>query len=297
VFIYYISYLNVQKLTLHYFIYLHIITAPNREAFEALPDEALASLLEEDGIDDLRDILALHVVHGEIRAEDLFDGRLIETLNGEELTVSINDGVVVLIGNVNNVTVVATDIDACNGVVHIIDGVLLPSFEETSISSTSVDVTSSSTTHFTSASFSKSSKRGSRSFGTSKSGKSSKFSSYDGDHYDDLGYNGGGYYDGGYYYGKSGKSGKSGGYYGGQYYSKSSKGYGYSSFTHFTDPSSSSSFDDPCLEDDAVTIVDVVDGIVIDGTNVLSTLATALDLAGLDDALDNHGPFTLFGKY
>ena len=289
-----IFHILMYTLTLHYFIYLHIITAPNREAFEALPDEALASLLEEDGIDDLRDILALHVVHGEIRAEDLSDGQILETLNGEELTVSINDEVVVLIGNVNNVTVVATDIDACNGVVHIIDGVLLPSFEETSSTSSSMDVTSSITTHFTSASFSKSSKRGSRSFGTSKSGKSSKFSSYDGDHYDDLGYNGGGYYDGGYYYGKSGKSG---GYYGGQYYSKSSKGYGYSSFTHFTDPSSSSSFDDPCLEDDAVTIVDVVDGIVIDGTNVLSTLATALDLAGLDDALDNHGPFTLFGKY
>ena len=151
-----------------------------------------------------------------------------------------------MIGNVNNVTVVATDIDACNGVVHVIDGVLLPLFEETSTSS--VDVTSSKTTHFTSASFSKSSKRGKVSFGTSKSGKSSK----------------------------SSKSG---------------------SFTHFTDPSSSSSFDDPCLEDDAVTIVDVAEDIVIDGVNVLSTLATALDVAGLDDTLDNHGPFTLFGKY
>lgn len=188
----------------------------------------------------------MHIIHGEIRAEDLSNDQVLETLNGEELTVSINDGVVVLIGSVNNVTVVETNIDACNGVVHIIDGVLLPLFEETS-STSSMDVTSSKTTHFTSGSFSKSSKRGRlRSFGTSKSGKSSKSGS----------------------------------------------------FTHFTDPSSSSSFDDPCLEDDAVTIVDVVDGIVIDGDNVfLSTLATALDLAGLDDTLDNHGPFTLFGKY
>jgi len=291
----FISCVQISYAQLSYII-LHFFTAPNREAFENLPDETLASLLEEDGIDDLRDILALHVVHGEIRAEDLFDGQLIETLNGEELTVSINDEVVVLIGNVNNVTVVATDIDACNGVVHIIDGVLLPLFEETSSTSSSMDVTSSKSTHFTSASFSKSSKRGSRSFGTSKSGKSSKFSSYDGDHYDDLGYNGGGYYNGGYYYGgKSGKSGKSGGYYDG-HYSKSSKGYGYSSFTHFTDPSSSSSFDDPCLEDAARTIVDVAEDIIIDGVNVLSTLAAAINAAGLDSALAEGGPFTLFGK-
>ena len=226
-----------------YIIYI-LQTAPNREAFEALPDEALASLLEEDGREDLVSILALHVVHGEIRAEDLSNNQILETFNGEELTVSINDGVVVLIGNVNNVTVVETDIDACNGVVHVIDGVLLPLFEETS-SSSSMDVTSSKTTHFTSDSFSKSSKRGKVSFGISKSGKSSKSGS----------------------------------------------------FTHFTDPSSSSSFDDPCLEDDAVTIVDVAEDIVIDGVNVLSTLATALDVAGLDDTLDNHGPFTLFGKY
>ena len=254
---------------------------PSNEAFALVDPDTLTFLLENP--EDLVDVLELHVVHGEIRAEDLSDGQLIETLNGEELTVSINDGVVILIGNVNNATVVETNIDACNGVVHIIDGVLLPLFEETS--SSSVDVTSS--THYTSASFSKSSKRGYRYFGTSKSGKSS---SYDGDHYD-LGY-----YDGGYYYGKSGKSG---GYYGGQYYSKSSKGYdGYSSFTHFTtDPSSSSSsFDDPCLEDDAVTIVDVVDGIVIDGVNVLSTLAIAINAAGLDSALAEGGPFTLFGK-
>ena len=216
-------------------------TAPNREAFESLPDGALTSLLENP--QDLRNVLALHVVHGEIRAEDLSNNQVLETLNGEELTVSINDDVVVLIGSVNNVTVVATNIDACNGVVHIIDGVLLPDDEPTTSSSSSMDVTSS-TTHFTS--FSKSSKRGKVSFDTSKSGKSSKSGS----------------------------------------------------FTHFTDPSSSSSFDDPCLEDDAVTIADVVDGIVIDGDNVfLSTLATALDLAGLDDTLDNHGPFTLFGKY
>ena len=278
-----------QLVLLSYFL-IYNNTAPNREAFEALPDGALAALLEEDGREELVSILKLHVVHGEIRAEDLSNNQVLETLNGEELTVSINDGVVVLIGNVNNATIVATDIDACNGVVHIIDDVLLPSDEETS--STSMDVVSSKTTHFTSGSFSKSSKRGSRSFGTSKSGKSSKSSSYhDGDYYD-LGYNGGGYYDGKYYYGKSGKSG---GYYGGQYYSKSSKGY--SSFTHFTDPSSlSSSFDDPCLEDAAVTIVDVVDGIVIDGVNVLSTLATAINAAGLDSALSEGGPFTLFGK-
>ena len=117
--------------------YTHYITsAPNREAFEDLPDGALTSLLENPH--DLRNVLALHVVHGEIRAEDLSNNQILETLNGEELTVSINDDVVVLIGSVNNVTVIETNIDACNGVVHIIDGVLIPLFEETS--STSVDV-------------------------------------------------------------------------------------------------------------------------------------------------------------
>ena len=227
------------------YIILHFTSAPNREAFESLPDGALESLFENPH--DLGDVLALHVVHGEIRAEDLSNNQILETLNGEELTVSINDGVVLLISSVNNVTVIETNIDACNGVVHIIDGVLLPSFVEETSSSSSMDVESSETTHFTSgSSFSKSSKRGRlRSFGTSKSGKSSKSGS----------------------------------------------------FIHFTDPSSSSSFDDPCLEDDAVTIVDVVDGIVVDGINVLSTLAIAVNAAGLDSALSEHGPFTLFGKY
>jgi len=238
-----ISFVSTRPLIIHT-KNLFLIIAPNREAFEALPDGALASLLSEDGIDELRDILALHVVHGEIRAEDLSNNQILETFNGEELTVSINDGAVVLIGGTNNVTVVATDIDACNGVVHVIDGVLLPSFEETSISS-SMDAESSITTHFTSDSFSKSSKRG-KSFGTSKSGKSSKSSS----------------------------------------------------FTHFTTDlsSSSSSFDDPCLEDDAVTIIDVTEDIVIDGDNVLSTLVLAVNAAGLESALSGGGPFTLFGE-
>ena len=93
-------------------------------------DDAFAALLSDLGItadellarDDLADVLTYHVVPTEALAADLSDGQRLATVQGEELLVSIEDGNVMI----NGVSVVTPDVRATNGVVHIVDGVLLP---------------------------------------------------------------------------------------------------------------------------------------------------------------------------
>lgn len=94
------------------------VFAPNNEAFDALTVDAL---LEEDNADLLAEVLQYHVVSGAALSGDLSDGQTIETLQGDELRVSIDDGTV----RINGATVTQADIEAENGVVHVIDGVLL----------------------------------------------------------------------------------------------------------------------------------------------------------------------------
>lgn len=117
------------------------IFAPTDSAFEA----ALAELdltAEEllADTDTLTDILLYHVIEGEVMAEDVValveDGggsAEVETLNGATFTVELVDGVPVINGNVN---VFATDVPAANGVIHVIDGVLLPPTEEATAEAT-----------------------------------------------------------------------------------------------------------------------------------------------------------------
>jgi uncharacterized surface protein with fasciclin (FAS1) repeats len=73
--------------------------------------------------DQLKSILTYHVVPGELTADRLKDGQEPETVEGESLTVSINGGTV----KIDDATVVRPDVDASNGVAHVIDGVLTPS--------------------------------------------------------------------------------------------------------------------------------------------------------------------------
>ncbi len=99
------------------------VFAPTNEAFEALPEGTLDELTMEENSDQLTSILTYHVVPSAAMAADLSDGQELETVNGETLTVSI-DGDTVMIGDA---TVTQADIEASNGVIHVIDTVLMPS--------------------------------------------------------------------------------------------------------------------------------------------------------------------------
>lgn len=98
------------------------VFAPTNAAFEALPAGTVESLLTAEKKADLTSILTYHVVPGSVMAADLVDGQKVTTVQGQELTVSIKDGVVMI----NGATVTAADLKGSNGVVHVIDAVLMP---------------------------------------------------------------------------------------------------------------------------------------------------------------------------
>ena len=111
------------------------VFAPPNSAFEKLPEGTVATLLEPDQKDTLTGILTYHVVSGEVMAADLVaaisgeeDGTFdITTVNGAILTASIVDGAPILTDAAGNTSsIIATDIDASNGVVHLIDTVVMP---------------------------------------------------------------------------------------------------------------------------------------------------------------------------
>ncbi len=97
------------------------IFAPTDAAFEALPEGTIDALLA-DPSGDLTDILLYHAISGDIRSTDLSDGQTAATINGAEVTVSItNEGIFI-----NDAQVIVADLATDNGVVHVIDAVLLP---------------------------------------------------------------------------------------------------------------------------------------------------------------------------
>jgi uncharacterized surface protein with fasciclin (FAS1) repeats len=73
-------------------------------------------------------ILTYHVVSGKVMSGDLSDGMMAETVEGSQITVSISDAGV----SINDASVIAADVEANNGVVHLIDSVIMPPEEETS---------------------------------------------------------------------------------------------------------------------------------------------------------------------
>jgi uncharacterized surface protein with fasciclin (FAS1) repeats len=97
------------------------VFAPTDDAFAALPEGLVDCLLLEENVDALSAILTYHVVAGEVLSTDLTAGP-VATVQGEEITVDLTDGVTLN----ETVTVVAADVDASNGVIHVIDGVLVP---------------------------------------------------------------------------------------------------------------------------------------------------------------------------
>ncbi|MFC3414228.1 fasciclin domain-containing protein [Algoriphagus hitonicola] len=98
------------------------VFAPTNAAFEALPAGTVEDLLKPENKETLTGILTFHVVSGNVLSSDLSDGQVVTTLNGQELTVSIVDGNV----SIGGANVVAADLEGTNGVVHVIDTVLLP---------------------------------------------------------------------------------------------------------------------------------------------------------------------------
>lgn len=105
----------------------YTVFAPTNDAFAALPAGTLDELLLPENKDTLTAILTYHVVAGEVMSADLTDGQEVETVQGEILTVGVTDsGVTLTDAGGNTVNVVAADVDASNGVIHAIDGVLIP---------------------------------------------------------------------------------------------------------------------------------------------------------------------------
>ena len=116
------------------------VFAPTDAAFAALPEGTVESLLE-DPSGALTDILLYHVVAGKAMSTDLSDGQMIETVFGKDIKVTITaDGVYI-----NDAMVSVADIEAENGVVHVIDAVLIPS----NLPSTVVDIIVGSDAHVT----------------------------------------------------------------------------------------------------------------------------------------------------
>ncbi len=104
----------------------YTVFAPTDEAFAALPEGTLETLLEPMNQEQLAGILTYHVVPGEVMAADVTSGE-VETANGATFTVEVTDGTVTITdGQGNEAQVVQTDIVASNGVIHVIDAVLLP---------------------------------------------------------------------------------------------------------------------------------------------------------------------------
>jgi uncharacterized surface protein with fasciclin (FAS1) repeats len=97
------------------------VFAPTDEAFAALPEGTVESLLLPENKDQLVAILTYHVVPGKVMSTDLTDDMEAATVQGSSVTIDLDNGVMV-----ENANVTTADIEASNGVIHVIDTVILP---------------------------------------------------------------------------------------------------------------------------------------------------------------------------
>jgi uncharacterized surface protein with fasciclin (FAS1) repeats len=98
------------------------VFAPTNAAFDKLPAGTLDGLMKTDKKADLQNILQYHVTTSSLKADYFKDGQVIGMVNGDNVTVNVKDGKIIL----NNSATVVASIQASNGMVHVIDGVLLP---------------------------------------------------------------------------------------------------------------------------------------------------------------------------
>ena len=94
--------------------------APTDEAFKNLPDGALEGLLKDK--EALKNVLLYHVVSGKVSSKEVVDLNKATTLNGSDLNIKTNNGKVMI----NDADVIGADVMASNGIIHVIDRVLLP---------------------------------------------------------------------------------------------------------------------------------------------------------------------------
>ena len=99
------------------------VFAPTDDAFAKLPEGLVASLLEPANRDKLASILTYHVVPGRVYASDVVGLKSADSVQGAPIHISVKDGSVLLNGSAK---VVKTDIETTNGVIHVIDSVILP---------------------------------------------------------------------------------------------------------------------------------------------------------------------------
>jgi len=98
------------------------VFAPTDEAFAKLPEGTVADLLKPENKAKLAGILTYHVVAGKVMAADVVKLKEAKTVQGSKVTIKVEDGKVM----VDNAKVVKTDILCGNGVIHVIDAVILP---------------------------------------------------------------------------------------------------------------------------------------------------------------------------
>lgn len=101
------------------------VFAPTDEAFAALPAGTIENLLKPENKDKLRRILTYHVVAGRVMAADVVKRQSAKAVSGDTLTVATRNGRVMI----DKAHVVKTDIAASNGVIHVIDAVVIPKDE------------------------------------------------------------------------------------------------------------------------------------------------------------------------
>jgi uncharacterized surface protein with fasciclin (FAS1) repeats len=98
------------------------VFAPTDAAFAKLPEGTLANLLKPENIKKLQGILTYHVVAGRFMASDVVALNTVKTVNGQKATIKVKSGEVFI----DNARVIETDIVGTNGVIHVIDDVILP---------------------------------------------------------------------------------------------------------------------------------------------------------------------------
>jgi len=98
------------------------VLAPTNAAFAKLPEGTVENLLKPENKDQLTAILTYHVIPGNNPASTVVTLDSAPTVNGQSVSISVDNGTV----TINNATVTATDVEASNGVIHVIDTVLIP---------------------------------------------------------------------------------------------------------------------------------------------------------------------------
>ena len=97
------------------------VFAPTDAAFAALPAGTVEDLLKPENKDQLVAVLTYHVVPGKVMSTDLTEGMTAATVNGKDITITLEGG-----PKVNGAVISAPDVAASNGVIHVIDSVILP---------------------------------------------------------------------------------------------------------------------------------------------------------------------------